>query len=334
MEKITTYVTRGQIVESVHESKCIIKDYNYKTIFTTNNDNDFVYPRSSIKIFQSLPFIRSNAHQKFNLSNKQIAISCASHYGEKEHIKVLSEWIKKLGINKNLLKCGIHNPLNQQASNKMLLSGIKANQLHNNCAGKHLGMISGCIIKKMNTKNYINMDHPYQKLIRKHLEYFTNSKITNRQKGVDGCSAPQYSFPMKNLSISMVKLIKNLYEDELYSDEIKLLLKAIAKHPHLTGSKTKYDSQLMKITKGKFFSKWGAEGVLLFAQKEKRVGGIIKVKDGNARALPSVANEIFKKLSLINATELKELSHWSNESLLNHAKKKNRENLYKNYIND
>ena len=46
MTNITTYVTRGQIVESIHRSKCIIKDYNYKTIFSTDNDNDFIYPRS------------------------------------------------------------------------------------------------------------------------------------------------------------------------------------------------------------------------------------------------------------------------------------------------
>ena len=182
-------------------------------------------------------------------------------------------------------------------------------------------MISGCLANKMNVKNYIKMNHPYQKLIRKHLEYFTNKEITSKQKGVDGCSAPQYSFPMKNLSISMIKLIKSLYEDNAYSYEIRLLLSAISKYPFLTGSKIKYDSQLIKATKGKFFSKWGAEGVLLFAHKEKKIGGVIKVEDGNARALPSVANEIFKKLHLIDSKELKELSHWSNEKLLNHANK-------------
>ena len=56
MTKILTYVTRGKIVESVHLSKCIIKDYNYKTIFSSNHDNNLVYPRSAIKIFQALPF--------------------------------------------------------------------------------------------------------------------------------------------------------------------------------------------------------------------------------------------------------------------------------------
>jgi len=320
MAKIITYVTRGKIIESVHESKCVIKDYDYKTIFTTNNDNDLVYPRSAIKIFQAIPFINSKAYKKFQLSEEQIAISCASHYGEKEHLKILNKWINKIKINKIHLQCGIHNPLNINSSNELLLSGAKPHQLHNNCAGKHLGMISGCLTNGMSIKNYINMNHPYQKLIRNYLEQFTETKITNKQKGVDGCSAPQYAFPLKNLSISMINLIKHFREDMACSDEINLLLKAIAKYPYLTGSRIKYDSQLMVATKGKIFSKWGAEGVLLFAHKEKKIGGVIKVKDGNERAIPSIANEILKKLSLINKKEAKVLSKWSNQTLLNHAK--------------
>ena len=110
MAKIYTYVTRGKIKESMHESICIIKDYNFKTIFSTNNNNDLIYPRSAIKIFQAIPFIKSKAFKKYKLSRKQIAISCASHCGEPEHIKVLEEWIKKINVNRNLLKCGIHNP--------------------------------------------------------------------------------------------------------------------------------------------------------------------------------------------------------------------------------
>ena len=101
MTKIYTYVTRGKIIESIHESKCIVKDYNYKTIFSTNHDHDLVYPRSAIKIFQAIPFINSKAYKKFKLTNKQIAISCASHYGEKEHIKILNDWIKKIKLIKN-----------------------------------------------------------------------------------------------------------------------------------------------------------------------------------------------------------------------------------------
>ncbi len=319
MTKLTTYITRGKITESIHEAKCLIKNYQNKTIFSTGHENDLIYPRSSIKILQAIPFILSKGDQKFNLSKSQIAISCASHYGETEHIRVLENWLKKIKLSKNVLRCGVHSPLNLKFSNKLLYNQKKPNQLHNNCAGKHLGMITGCIANNFNIKNYLNINHPYQILIRKILEDFTDCKIKKKQYGIDGCSAPQYSFPIKNLSMAMINLIKSYNNDNFYSEEIKLLINSIKKYPNLIGSEKKYDSQLIKITKGKIFAKWGAEGVLLFAHLEKKIGGVIKIKDGNSRALPSAANEIIKKLSLVNKKELKKLSNWSNEIISNHS---------------
>jgi len=320
MAQIQTHITRGNLIESTHKSKCVIKNYNYKTVFSTKNNKDLVYPRSAIKILQAIPFIQSQAKNKYNLTQKQIAICCSSHCGEEEHINALKEWIKKTKININQLKCGIHNPINLKSSNKILLSGIKPNQLHNNCAGKHLGMISGCKASNLNILNYLNINHPYQKKIRKCLEDFTECKIKKIQKGIDGCSAPQYAFPMENLAIAMINIIKSYDEKYKYNKEIKILLKAIEKYPQLTGSKNIYPCQLIKITRGKIFAKGGAEGILLFAHKEKKVGGIIKVEDGNERALPSVANNIFKKLNLLNKKELRGLSKWTNEKIFNHAK--------------
>jgi len=317
---IHTYVTRGKITESIHNSKCLIKDYNFKTIFSTNNDDDLIYPRSSIKIFQAIPFINSEAYRKFNLTKKQIAISCSSHCGEIEHIKVLKQWIKKIKINKNILKCGIHNPIDKKSSDKLLLSGNKPDVLHNNCAGKHLGMISGCIANKMSINNYLEINHPYQKLIRESLEFFTESKISKTQKGVDGCSAPQYAFSLTNLCTAIINLLKESNNNGKYNKETNILLDSIAKYPNLTGSKSIYPSQLMNITKGRVFAKVGAEGVLIFANRDSKVGGVIKVEDGNERALPSVANKIFQKLDILNKNELLKLSNWTNEKIFNHAK--------------
>ena len=320
MAKLTTFVTRGKVVESIHEAKCVVQNFNYKIIFTTGHEWDLVYPRSAIKIFQAIPFIQSEAHKKYQLSKKEIAISCASHCGEKQHMLVLHNWIKKIKINIKSLKCGIHNPLNLAASNKILLSGENPSQLHNNCAGKHLGMISGCLSNKMNIDNYVDFHHPYQKLIRNSLENITECKITKKQVGIDGCSVPQYAFPLYNLSTSMVNLIKNYICNDAFSTQIRLLLDSILKYPQLTSGTNKFDSELMKITKGKIFSKGGAEGVLLFAPKEKKIGGVIKIKDGNQRAIPSTAIEIFKKLSLVTNNEMRELSNWNNQQIYNHAK--------------
>ena len=95
MAQILTHITRGNLIESTHKSKCVIKNYNYKTVFSTKNNKDLVYPRSAIKILQAIPFIQSQAKNKYDLSQKQIAICCSSHCGEEEHINVLKEWIKK-----------------------------------------------------------------------------------------------------------------------------------------------------------------------------------------------------------------------------------------------
>ena len=92
MTKLTTYICRGKITESTHEAKFLVKNYQYKTIFSSNNDKDLIYPRSSIKVFQAIPFINSEAHKKFKLSEKEIAMACASHCGEEEHLKVLNQW--------------------------------------------------------------------------------------------------------------------------------------------------------------------------------------------------------------------------------------------------
>ena len=114
----------------------------------------------------------------------------------------------EINISLSYLQCGIHNPINFNASNELLLSGNKPNQLHNNCAGKHLGMISGCIANKMDINKYVNFNHPYQKLIRNSLESFMESSIKKKCFGIDGCNVPQYAFPLKNIATSMINLIK------------------------------------------------------------------------------------------------------------------------------
>ena len=142
MGKVTTLFYRGKLVESTHNIKCYIGSVGGEKIFTTNNDDDFIYPRSSIKIFQAMPFASSNAFKAFNLNQKQIALSCSSHCGEYFHIRELKKWINKTKLKLSNLKCGIHNPLDSKSAEKLFLSGNKPYQLYNNCAGKHLAMLT------------------------------------------------------------------------------------------------------------------------------------------------------------------------------------------------
>jgi len=322
MSKITTTFMRGNINESVHEAKCLILDSSKKIIFSTKNDNDIIFPRSSIKIFQAIPFSESGAIKKLKLNQKQIALSCSSHNGEKFHIKELKKWVQKLNISENALQCGIHSPLDINSSNNLFLSRNKLTQLHNNCAGKHLAMISTAMIRGYDINSYLNINHPIQTEIRKSIELFSETKININNFAIDGCSAPQYGLKIKDIANALMNLSLNFQNKFLKSIITKKLINPILKNPKYIGGTYNLDSNIIKISDNQIFCKGGAEGVLLFVHLKKKIAGVLKVKDGNQRAIPSIVLELFKKLNILPERKNLLLKKIHKNTLENHAGKK------------
>ena len=320
MNEIETSFIRSNLIESVHKIKLLVKDKNRKVLLSTGNDSDYIYPRSSIKIFQAIPFVTSNANNEFKLSPKILALACSSHRGEDYHIKELKKWIDKIKLKEKILQCGIHYPLNNNAKENILRLNKRLNQLYNNCAGKHLAMVSSCLLNKYNTNNYLSFKHPHQIKIRKIFEKFSETKIKPLSYGIDGCSAPQYSFRINDLSNMLNNLTKSYKNEFEYNKETNLLIKSITKHPKYIGGTDSLDSIIMTISKEKIFCKGGAEGVFIFSDLNKEITGIIKVVDGNERAIPSVIYNLFKKYKIMNLYELKKLKKFYNFQLINHAK--------------
>ncbi len=319
MKIISTKFTRANITESSHEVKILLSNLNGKVLYTTGNENDLIYPRSSVKIFQAIPFVNSQAIQYFNLNSKIVALACSSHRGENFHLEELKNWLRLIGMNKNILKCGIHNPLDVKANEQLLRANKKTNELHNNCAGKHLAMITSCIINNYSTKNYLKLNHPHQLNIRRIFEKFSNNKISIKNYGIDGCSAPQYSFKMKDISEMLINLVKSYNSQFEYSEEVKYLINSIIKYPKYIGGTDSLDSIIMGLS-DKIFCKGGAEGVFLFADLKNKIVGVIKVVDGNERAIPVVIYKLFKKFKMMNNKQLKKFSKFYKFELVNHAK--------------
>ena len=322
MGKLTTYITRGKTLESLHEIKCFVSSLDGKKIFSTNNEKDVIYPRSSIKIFQGIPFSNSNAIKLYNLNKKQIALSCSSHCGENFHIRELKNWLKKVNLKISDLKCGIHNPIHQESSNKLYLSGKQPNQIYNNCAGKHLGMLTSCIANNFPIKNYLDFDHPHQINIRKVFSKFTENIISKKNYGIDGCSAPQYAFTIEKLGKALSNLLNSYNGNFEYTENIRTMINAILANPKFIGGSNNLDSNLIKISNRNIFCKGGAEGVFLFVHLKKEVFGILKVKDGNERALSSAMYTLLKKFKILTREELSQFNSWNTTNMYNHAKTK------------
>ncbi len=319
MKKIYTSFIRSNHIESIHSSKILISNLKGKILFSTGNENDYIYPRSSIKIFQAIPFIASKAVKNFKLNPKIIALSSSSHRGEKYHVKELTNWLNKLKIKKSALKCGLHYPLNLKAKEDLLRSNKKINQLHNNCSGKHLGMLASCLMNNYSINDYLNFNHPHQKNIRNVFEQFSENKIYKKNFGIDGCSAPQYAFKLKDINRLLINLIKSYKKKFDYFYETKLLIDSILENPNYIGGTDSLDSAIIKISKKKIFCKGGAEGVFLFLDLKKEICGVIKIVDGNERAIPPLLFNIFKKLKMMNTQELDHYRKIYKFHQLNHA---------------
>ncbi len=319
MKTFKTNFNRSNILESSHTIKILIKKLNGEVLLSSGNDEDYIYPRSSVKIFQAIPFVKSNGIDFFKLNSKKVALSCASHRGEKFHLKELESWVNKLKIKKERLMCGIHNPLNSDASENLFRSNKKVNQLHNNCAGKHLGMITSCVMKNYSLNNYLNFEHPYQVEIRKVFEEFSNNKIKKKNYGIDGCSAPQYAFKIKDVAQMLINLIKSYNLNFQFSNEVIKLIDSILQNPKYIGGTDSFDTRLMSLTGKKIFCKGGAEGVFLFIDFSKKIVGVIKVVDGNERPIPYVVHSLFRRYKILNQLELRKINYYYKSVLSNHA---------------
>ena len=319
MFKIHVDFIRGKRVESSHQVKALVINVDGKILLSTNNDNEYFFPRSSIKIFQAIPFAMSNAIKNYKLNSKHIALACASHKGEKFHIKELKKWISKINLKTKNLQCGIHAPLDKNTSEKIIYSRKKFNELHNNCAGKHLGMLTSCLVNNQSITNYLDYNHVHQKNIRKIFNKFTESKLSKKNFSLDGCSAPQYSFKIKSISKALNNLIKSYKNNYDYTDQVRTLVNSILENPEFIGGTVSFDTKVIKASKGKIFCKSGAEGVFLFVDFQKEISGVIKITDGNERAIPIAILNIFKKFKVMSKVELKNLEKKEKFELKNHA---------------
>ena len=137
------YIRNG-LSEQTHFGFIKLADKNGIITSIGNDNNAIFYQRSCAKPLQASLLVDNNIIDYFNLTEKEIAISCASHTGTKEHTEILSKYLTKIGCSKTDLLCGYHEPISKEAQKELILSKKKPDILQNNCSGKHTFMLAYC----------------------------------------------------------------------------------------------------------------------------------------------------------------------------------------------
>ncbi|MGI9461546.1 MAG: asparaginase [Alphaproteobacteria bacterium] len=295
-------ICRGDEVESIHRGVVVVADSKGKVVFSLGDVDRVLYPRSALKIFQALPVVASGITEDLKLLAEDYALLLASHSGEIAHTKRVAALLEKIDMTMDDLACGAHEPYHRETAMRLVANGEKPCPLHNNCSGKHSGMLMLARAKNVSYKNYINPQHIVQLQIAAAIEKFCHVKLS--PAAIDGCSAPTFALPIKNMASGLARFGVAAGDDKMACD---LLFHSAVKHPYFVAGTDRHCTKVMQVLAGKVLVKVGAEGFYAAIIPHLGFGVAIKIDDGADRAAQIILNGVLDKLELLNKTAKQKL---------------------------
>ncbi len=311
-------VVRSGLIESRHHGIVSIIDAKGEEIATLGDSNHKTFLRSAAKPIQALPLVVTGGADRFNLTDKELAVICASHNGEEVHVKTVKGILAKAGLDESSLECGSHLPYDQAAACKILAEGRELSPLYNNCSGKHAGMLLLCVHLNFPLKGYIMKEHPLQKLMHETVADLAAMNPQDIHLGVDGCGVAVFAMPINRMALLFAKLANPQYWPDEYNKAAQRITRAMEKESYMVGGKGRLCTELMSKTNGKLVSKGGAEGVYCIGIHRKGLGVAIKIEDGRSRGLDPVVIKVLNHLGVLNRQELADLADFARPTIRNH----------------
>lgn len=303
-------VYRGSIVESVHLGAAVVADTQGRVLAHAGDVGRVVTTRSCVKAFQALGVLEHVGTALYEDDSRAFALMCASHSGEPMHVETAASMLARVGLGEGDLRCGVHalsSPIALEA-----LGGERPTQLHNNCSGKHAGMLALATHLGASLDDYTEVDHPVQILAWKNLADMAGLDPERLLRARDGCSAVTYGLPLRSLAQAAARLAdpEGAGLPEARAAACARLLRAVREAPEHAGGTRHLDTALVRATGGRIYSKIGAETLQLIAIPREHspwgrgVGLVIKIADGTGeRVRPAVVIELLCSLGVIHAAE-------------------------------
>ncbi len=305
---IIAEVIRGSIVESRHRGSFAVADEQGKIVLEVGNTLTPVYPRSAIKALQCLPVIESGAADRFHLTDTEIALCCASHNGEPEHVRAARSILSKIGLDESCYECGAHWPSSSKAAFQVVREGGEALQVHNNCSGKHAGMLALAKYLDLGTHDYIKLEHPVQRAVAASIGKICDCDLSAAPVGVDGCSVPTWAIPLQNLATGFARLHTSIAGQRI--------ILAVRANPFMVGGTDLFDTEIMTAIP-RLFIKYGAEGVFCGCIPHAGLGFAVKTDDGAARAVQVATAAMLASLNVWSPAESAILKSFQQEKMQN-----------------
>jgi L-asparaginase II len=296
MNPVLVELTRGPLIESVHRGALAVADADGRLLLSVGDVYHPVFPRSAIKAFQALPLIETGAADRFGFGESELALAAASHAGTGAHVDIAAGMLRKAGLSREALECGAHEPLGAAARRELAITGAQPTALHNNCSGKHAGMLATAAHLGEHTSGYIAPDHPVQVRVRRAIEDLAAMRIGRELTGIDGCSLPNFALPLARMARAFAAFATGTAGASSHREAAARIMRACWARPELVAGPGRLDTEVMRACPGHVFLKTGAEGVYGAGLPDRGLGIAVKIDDGAKRAAELVIMHTIARL--------------------------------------
>jgi L-asparaginase II len=298
---------RGDVVENRHRGAIAVYDPAGRQVQAWGDVDALVYPRSSVKTLQALPLVESGAADHFHLDDSELALACSSHNAEPAHTETVRSWLRRLELDEEALECGAHPPNHLPSAEKLLLNHLEAGRVHNNCSGKHTGMLTTCRFLGEDTHGYIEREHPSQQRWFDSLGDMADVDMRSLPWNRDGCGIPVIAMPLKSIATAFARIAA---PDDLASaraSAVERLCNAIASNPFMIAGSGRLCTEVIELSGRRTLIKTGADGVYTAALQEQGLGVALKIDDGNGDAAQVAILAVLQRLGGLHGDELEAL---------------------------
>ena len=310
-------VTRGNTVESRHRGMVAVADGGGDVVAAWGDAERAVFPRSAVKPLQALPLIETGAADGFALSDAEIALACASHNGEPEHVAGVGAWLERLGLGAGDLECGAHATIGREAALARARAGEDPSALTNTCSGKHAGFLTTARHLGEETKGYIEPDHAVQRRVTETLTEMAGCDLATAPMATDGCGIPTFAIPLDAVARAMARLAAPDTLRPERADAARRIVAAMIANPGLVAGRGCYDTVVMEAGRGAFAVKFGVEGVHVAIVPRLGLGCALKIEDGAPRAAEVAMTAVLRHLGALDDHAEVELADYFERPLVN-----------------
>jgi L-asparaginase II len=169
----------------------------------------------------------------------------------------------------------------------MAAAGERPGAIHNNCSGKHAGMLALALALGADPKGYTDVSHPVQRTIAATLRDLCGIDPAAQPSGTDGCSVPTWAMPLEAWARGFARFASGARLPPERQRAARRIMAAVRNHPFMVAGSERFCTKLMQAVP-RAFVKTGAEGVFCGAVPHAGFGLAVKCDDGAGRAAEAI----------------------------------------------